>query len=327
LDLIAGNDLLILKNGDRITGEIKKLNNGNVEIDADYGENIFIIDWSEVERIESKENFVAQTSNGDRLSGSVRTDPQLSTQILVEGEDETVPVEQSRLVYLKPVDESFWGRFGASLDVGFTFTKADETKQFNTRASASYLTEVWSAEAKVNVLRNVRETTDTTRRTEASGLYRRALTNLNERWFGVGFANLLQSNELQLDLRSTLGTGLGRFVVRNNRWRFAVTGGAAWTNENFQDPDLTDRSTGEAFGAVELNLFDIGDLDILTTYSIFPSFTDFGRVRMDFDTDFRWEIINDFYISLGFTENYNSSPMGTTPGSDYIFSTSIGWSH
>jgi len=30
-------DVLILKNGDRITGKIKKLNNGDLEIDPPYG--------------------------------------------------------------------------------------------------------------------------------------------------------------------------------------------------------------------------------------------------------------------------------------------------
>jgi hypothetical protein len=47
-------DVLILKNGDRITGKIKTLSNGDLEIDPPYGENIFVIDWNEVERIETE---------------------------------------------------------------------------------------------------------------------------------------------------------------------------------------------------------------------------------------------------------------------------------
>ena len=43
----AGEDVLVLKNGDHLTGEIKKLVGGDIHIDADYGENIFIIDWGE----------------------------------------------------------------------------------------------------------------------------------------------------------------------------------------------------------------------------------------------------------------------------------------
>ncbi len=65
-------DVIVLKNGDRISGEVKKLENGDVHIDADYGQNIFIIDWEEVERIEiptaSPAHFSVVTSSGDRLS-------------------------------------------------------------------------------------------------------------------------------------------------------------------------------------------------------------------------------------------------------------------
>jgi len=79
-------DVLILKNGDRITGKIKKLNNGDLEIDPPYGENIFIIDWNEVERIESERNFIAQTSGGEYVTGSVRTDPENMNRLLIEGD-------------------------------------------------------------------------------------------------------------------------------------------------------------------------------------------------------------------------------------------------
>ncbi len=75
--------VLILKNGDRITGKIKKLNNGDLETDPPYGENIFVIDWNEVERIESERNFVVQTSGGEYVTGSVRKDPENANQLLV----------------------------------------------------------------------------------------------------------------------------------------------------------------------------------------------------------------------------------------------------
>jgi len=331
--LLAGDDILILKNGDRITGEVKKLERGLVHIDADYGDNIFMIDWEEVERIESQEQFIVETARGDRASGSIRMDPDGAARILVEEKGDQLSLEQDEIVAMKPVDEGFWGRFGASVDFGLSVTKADETRQLNSRASASYLSENWSSEVKVNALRNVRRETDTTRRTEVSGNYRRALTHVSESWFGIGFANFLQSNELQLDLRSTLGGGVGSYLVRNNRWFFSVMGGAAWTNENFEalveDPTQAkaDQNSGEGFGAVEWSLFDVGDFEIQTTLAVFPSFTQAGRVRMNFDTDFKWDLPKDLYFSIGFTDNFDSSPPGDIPKNDYIFNTSVGWSY
>jgi hypothetical protein len=149
----------------------------------------------------------------------------------------------------------------------------------------------------------------------------------------VGFANFLQSDELQLDLRSTIGASVGSYLRRKNRWFLNVMGGAAWTSENYEevaeDPTRsnTDRNSAEAVGAVELNIFDIGDLALFTVFSVFPNLSEFGRVRMDFDSNLRYEFISDFYISLGFTNNFDSSPPVDTPKNDHIFTTAMGWSY
>ncbi len=317
-------DVIVLKNGDRISGEVKKMEAGDLHIDAGYGENIFIIDWEEVERIESSAYFAVETSGGNRLSGSIRTDPEASRRILVEEQGATVPLEHSELVSLTPIDAGFWGRFGTSVDFGMSLTKADETKQFNTRATASYLTDNWSLEGNVDSLFNAREGVPDTKRNELGTSFRYFLT---ERWFSVTFGNFLQSDELQLDLRSTIGSGIGRFLVRNNRWLLSINGGGDWTNENFEDPLVSDKNSAEAFGAIEFNAFNIGDLNILALFSVFPSLTEPGRVRMNFRNDFKWDLPQDLYFSVGFTSNFDSSPPTDTPRNDYIFSTSVGWSH
>lgn len=320
---LRAQDVLILKNGDRISGEIKKLNNGELHFDADYGENIFIIDWDEVDRIESGEHFVAETSDGQRLIGSVKTNPEGTAQILVEEKTGATPVQKQELVYLKPIDEGFWGRLSASVDLGLSVTKADENRQFSTRGSVGYLTEVWSSDLRFSALRNARKEAETLRRNELNGDYRR---NFSARWFGLGLGNFLQSDELQLDLRSSIGGGVGNLLVRNNRWRFSAVGGAVWTNENFSQPELTDLSSAEAFAGLELNAFDIGDLSILSSFTFFPSITESGRIRFDFSTDFRWEIIDDLYFSIGFTDNYDNSTQEGIPNNDYVFNTAVGWS-
>ncbi len=321
-------DVIVLKNGDRISGEVKKLENGDVHIDADYGENIFIIDWEEVERIEiptaSPAHFDVVTSGGDRLSGSIRTDPDASTRILVEEQGFTVPLEQSDLVSLTPIDAGFWGRFGTSVDFGLSLTKANETKQFNTRARASYLADDWSLEGNVDSLISVRQDVPRTKRSEFGTNFRYFITN---RWFSVTFGNFLQSDELQLDLRSSIGGAVGRYLVQNDRWLLSINGGGAWTNENFEDPLVSDKNSGEALGTIEFNAFNIGDLNILAQFSVLPSLSELGRVRMNFRNDFKWNLPQDLYFSVGFTNNFDSSPPTDTPTNDYIFSTSIGWSH
>ena len=317
-------DVIVLKNGDRISGEVKKLEAGHVHIDAGYGDNIFIIDWEEVERIESPAYFAVVTSGGDRLSGSIRTDPDVSTRILVEGQGTTVPLEHSELVSLRLIDAGFWGRFSTSVDFGMSLTKANETKQFNTRSTASYLTDDWSLEGNIDSLWYLRQDVPKTKRNELGTDFLYVIT---DRWYSVTFGNFLQSDELQLDLRSSIGSGVGRYLVANNRWLLSINGGGAWTNENFEDPLVSNQNSGEVLGTLEFNAFNIGDLNILAQLSVFPSLSDLGRVRINFRNDFKWDLPQDLYFRVGFTNNFDSSPLTDTPRNDYIFSTSVGWSH
>jgi hypothetical protein len=325
--LRAGNDILILKNGDRITGNIKKLERGDIHIDADYGSNIFVVKWEEVVRVESDQNFVVQTSRGRRLTGSIQTDTGDASRVLLEDSGQWIPLEQENVVSIKPVDEGFWGRFGASVDFGLSLTKANESKQFNTRASASYLTEDWNLEGNLNTLVSTRKDAQNIKRSEYGANYRNFFS---ERWFGIVFGNLLQSDELELNLRSSIGGGAGRYIVQTNQWDLSVLGGGAWTYEDFfndLESSKTDQNSGETFIGVGVNGFNLGDFNIITSFLLFPSLTESGRVRMNFQTDFQWDLPKDLYFSVGFTNNYDTRPPTDTPKNDYIFNTSVGWSY
>lgn len=320
---LMGSDTLILKNGDRITGKVKKLDQGQIHVDADYGKNVFIIDWEEVEKIESQSHFLVQTTDGRSFSGTIKSLEDTPSQIVVADPGEVATLGQMELVFLDPVDGDFWGRFSASIDFGINLTKADETKQLTTRAAAGYAAETWSVDAKANILRDSRQQSEATKRTEVSGTYRHSL---NGQWFGLGTSNFLQSNELELDLRSTVGGGIGNFLYRSNRWVFAVSGGAVWTHERFTNSSSEAANSGEAFLGIELNAFNVGDTSVLTSLVFFPSLSEGGRLRANFSTDFKWDLPKGLYFSVGFSDNFDNSPQSGGAKNDYIFNTSIGWS-
>jgi hypothetical protein len=159
----AGEDILVIKNGDRMTGEIKKLVGGDLHFDADYGESIFVIDWGEVERIESEENFIFETSTGRRYDGSFGTDPDNPEVILIAEDTGEVSVPASEIVAIQPVEKDFLGRLGFDVAFGYSFTKANSTQQVNLRSSVSYLEEKWLAEGRFDTLRNLTDAAPNTR--------------------------------------------------------------------------------------------------------------------------------------------------------------------
>ena len=80
----------------------------------------------------------------------------------------------------------------------------------------------------------------------------------------------------------------------------------------------------EGFLGTELNLYDIGDLNLLTSIVVYPTIisdesVESGRVRTDFRFDAKYDdiFIEDFYVRAGFTLNYDNRPAEAGSEVDY----------
>jgi hypothetical protein len=106
---------------------------------------------------------------------------------------------------------------------------------------------------------------------------------------------------------------------------WALAGGVAWNIENYTDPDLENRSSSEANFGTELNLFDMGDISLLTKLSVYKSLSEGNRIRADFKFDIKYDLPLDFYIRLGYTHNFDNQPVEGASRDDYVFQTTFGW--
>src|SRR5437879_3520081 len=68
-------DLIIMKNGDRLTGEVKKLENGVLYVAFDYTSGSIGLDWLQVEQVQSTGGFQIVMKNGNRMSGTIEKLP------------------------------------------------------------------------------------------------------------------------------------------------------------------------------------------------------------------------------------------------------------
>jgi hypothetical protein len=57
---------------------------------------------------------------------------------------------------------------------------------------------------------------------------------------------------------------------------------------------------------VILNIYDIGDLNMLTTLLAYPSLTEENRFRSDFTFDVKYDFLSDFYMKIGTILNYDN---------------------
>lgn len=318
--LFAQPDSLVLKNEDIIVGELKTLERGVLTIETDYSDSDFKIEWDGIDKIYTTTSFLITLSDGRRYNGTLRTED--DNKILIQeitGDQYTSNFKD--IVFLKSVDQNFWSRIYASIDLGFSLTKANNLRQTSLRSTAGYLAERWSADGSYNFIYSTQDSVPATRRTDARVTYRKFLP---KDWYLPVDLSFLSNTEQKLDLRTNVKIGVGKYVIHTNNAYWGFGGGASNVNEVFSSEDPS-RNSWEAYFGTELNLYDIGDWSLLTKISVFPGITQSGRWRADLNFDTKYDLPFDFYIRIGFTMNYDNQPVEGASSTDYIFQTSLGW--
>jgi hypothetical protein len=319
--LFAQSDSLILKNGNVIIGEIKNMDRGVLTIETDYSDSDFKIEWDGINEIHTVSSFLITLSDGRRYNGTIESILDSTAVKLLDPDEGTQTSEINDIVFLKSVDEGFWSRLYASIDLGFSHTKANNLRQVNLRSTLGYLAERWSADANINTVQSTQDEVEPTRRSDAGLNYRYYLP---VDWYVPVDLTFLSNTEQKLDLRTNAKMGIGKYLIHTNRtyWGFVV--GFSWVNENFSSED-PDRKSWEGYFGTELNMFDVGDLSLVTKAVAFPGITEAGRWRFDLGFDTKYDLPLDFYIRLGLTYNFDNQPVEDASQSDYVFQTSIGW--
>lgn len=317
----AQNDSIVFKNGNYIVGEIKDLNKGVITVETDYSDSDFKIEWDGIKQVFSQSYFLFTLKSGKRINGSFKSDENGNITLTSNEDDEVITVSAEEIVYIKSVKQDFWSKMTAEIDLGYSFTKAQNLNQFNLRAYLGYITDRWMLDGSFNSVISSQDSVETIRRSDGNVGYTYFLP---KGWNLLAQYNFLSNTEQQLDLRSTGKLGVGYYLVRTNQTYWGLSIGAAYTNEEYFT-DEPSRNSAEAFIGSELNLFDIGDLSLLTNATAYPSLTESGRMRVDFKFDLKYDLPRDFYIKLGTTVNYDSKPAAGAPNEDYVFTSGFGW--
>src|SRR5262245_41220459 len=77
-------DVVYMKNGDRITCEIKNLEYAQLTVKAAYSTSTFTLNWDDVERIESPQLFVVSTQAGVYYTGTIHADAKKDDNLEVQ---------------------------------------------------------------------------------------------------------------------------------------------------------------------------------------------------------------------------------------------------
>ncbi len=318
--LLAQVDSVIFNNGNFIVGEVKDMDRGVVTVETDFSDSDFKIEWEGIREIYTVSSYLITLTDGSRYNGRLESISPDQINLLTEFGD-TVTVTFPDVVYLKSINDNFLSRLSANIDLGFSFTRARNLRQFNLAAGVAYLANRWSLNAYYSLVTSTQDEVDLIRRGDGGISYRYFLP---KDWYLDASANFYSSTEQRLNLRSTFKVGAGKFIIRTNQTYWGAGGGLNFNNEDFSS-DVEDRQSLEGFFGSELNIYDLGDLNLLTRLAAYPSFTESGRWRVDFALDTKYDLPLDFYVRLGFNLNFDNQPIEGAGRTDYTFQVGVGW--
>jgi len=323
------SDVIIMKNGDRITCEIKGLAADTLYISVDYILGTSSVEWSKVDHVESKQLFIIKTKDGLVHSGTLSTTEnsggrRIEIQIL-QPYDTKVELDKTQIIKMDQTSETLWQRFNGDIGLGVIYSKGNQSTQYNLSSSLNYPRERWSASAAYDSTLSSSTGTSPATRNELNLDVERLLRWNN--WYYTGIADFLQSSQQGIQLQSSIGAGIGRYLVNDNRATISVVGGLVWQRINYQQmivPSMTQNAASGLIGS-DVRLFRFNKTNLSISATLLPSITQSGRVHFNLNTAYYVKLWSNLTWNISFYGNWDNQPPPTFSGSDYGTSSGVSW--
>lgn len=315
-------DILILKNGDRITGEIVKLEYGRLQFNTD-DMGTLSIEWPAVAKLDSRYTFDVEVVTGQRYLGVITASDDARRFVVVE-EQQAIELDPLTVSRIAQVEETFWKRVNGSLSFGYNFTKSSDIKVLSTHFDASYRAETIAMGLSVDITSTTSPDQGTLDRDQITFSYQWLRPRRN---YWAGLASLERNEELGIEGRLQAGGAFGHFFKQTSYSELAGVIGIVANQEWVTGEEGGQQSLEGLLGSTwRIFRFTDPETSLTSSAAYYPSITESNRYRGSLDLTLRQEIIDDFYIDFSVYYDYDSQPPGEDPAKDdYGIVTSIGY--
>ena len=313
-------DVLILRNGDALTGELKGLQRGLVTYKTDAASTIYV-KWPRVLTATTSKQFEIHLDDGRKYFGSLQAGDTTKT-VIIRGERDTLTVPTQSIVQLTRLGRSFWSRFSGSVSLGFSFTQQSSKVDLSTGLTIAYVVALHRFELRTAGSFSRQDSASTINSQDIALTWNREYPH---RWLWNVTGQVQKNSQLSLDLAIAVGTGPGRILVSTNRVWLATTLGPFFRSEEYANEDP--RIAVPLSLATDFELFSWGSLstDLSSRLSVAPVLNDWGRWQISFGTQFSRDLISNLTLNLDVTEYFDSRPPADTNRNAFSVSTSLAW--
>jgi Protein of unknown function, DUF481 len=314
-------DVVTLANGDRITGEIVRLERGRLEFKTDDAGTLYL-EWDKLSSLVSTRLVEVLTTDGRRFLGSLGPAAVRSITVVTSA----VSLQMSEVTLITPIGTSFWRQLDGSIDAGFSYTKSSGVAQLNVNSDTVY--------RKVASRARLTASLTQTKKDDDSGRDDRAFVEMSylrypwQRWFILTAGRFETNESLGLTLRSQIGASAGPRLVNSNRAQLVLGAGLAVNNEQGVDVETTQNVEALFTFQTAFYTYDRPKTNVDVSFQYYPSLSNTGRQRVQLDAGAKREFLKDLFVALNFYNTYdNRPPNPAADTNDVGIVLSIGWTY
>ena len=307
-------DMVEMKNNDRLTGEIIKVQRGRLYFDGDIIEDVRI-NLKDIKSLKGQVNiYWIEIIKKGLYIGKIAPALQKGYFLIIRATDSLLfPITD--IAWLRRYYDVFLQRVDGAFNIGYTYTKAGGFDPVNISNQLLYTRGKTQVNEGFSGIYPATEGNGFERIDAHIGL--RYL--LSSRWLALTHLQYQRIVELGLKARMLNITGADRRLIENRHILLDAGTGIAVQKEYATDGAIS-RLQAELPAIFDFYLFQLGkrDLDIAASVHLFYNLSEANRFRMDYTVTFSYKIVTDFTIGMQFYYNYDSKPfLHLTTHSDY----------
>jgi hypothetical protein len=303
-------DVVTLANGDRITGEVVRLERGRLEFNTDDAGRLYL-EWDKLVSVMTSRLVEVVTTDGRTFLGSVGRSN--DRWIAVVGPEQTDALAMSDVTVITAIGRSFWRKLDGSIDAGFNYSRSSGVAQLNLNSDTMYrkpgsqvrLTASFTQTAQNNSDSSDGDDSEEDDRGAIEGSYLRYPW---PRWFVTGVGRFERNESLGLKLRSQIGGAIGPRLVNSNRAQLAVGAGLAFNDERGVDVESTQNLEALLVLRTSFYTYDRPRTNLDVSVQYYPSLSNVGRQRLQLDAGIKREFFADLFLTFSTFQTIDTRP-------------------
>ncbi len=324
--LVAGQgrtDVVTLANGDRITGEITRLERGKLEFKTD-DIGTLDLEWDKLVSVVSRRLVEVETTDGRVFLGTLEST--IMRWLSVVTATGVNPVAMSDVAQMTAIGRSFWRKLDGSFDAGFTYSKSSGVAQLYVN-SETFLRRPRS-ETRLTFGLTQTQTDEETGSDDRAAFEGQYVHYPWVRRFVTVIGRIETNESLGLELRAQIGGAIGPRLIYTNRALMSIGAGMVFNDEQGVDAERTQNLDALIVFRAEYYTYDRPKTNLYLRTQSYPSLSNLGRHRLQLDASAKRELWKDLFLSLSVYDTFDSQPPNADAAdNDVGVVFSVGWTY